>query len=67
MNITMDQAIDDNIHKLRGGLVGMMGPMRGGTNYEHKLNRNAIKELKDIRSTINQIVEYTELRKKVKA
>ena len=67
MNITMDQAIDDNIHKLRVGLVGMMGLMRVGTNYEHKLNRNAIKELKDIRSTINQIVEYTELRKKVNA
>jgi hypothetical protein len=47
--------------------VGMMGLMRVGTNYEHKLNRKAIKELKDIRYTINQIVEYTELRKKVKA
>lgn len=67
MNITMDQAIDDNIHKLRLGLVGMMGLMRVGTNYEHGLNRNAIKELKDIQNTINQIVEYTELRKKVKA
>lgn len=65
MNITMDQAIDDNIHKLRMGLVGMMGLMRVGTNYEHKLNRKAIKELKDIRYTITQIVEYTELRKKV--
>jgi hypothetical protein len=65
MNITMDQAIDDNIHKLRMGLVGMMGLMRVGTNYEHKLSRKAIKELKDIRYTITQIVEYTELRKKV--
>lgn len=67
MNITMDQAIDENIHKLRMGLVGMMGLMRVATKYEHRLNKKAIKELKDIRYTIDQIVEYSELRKKVKA
>lgn len=67
MNYTMHDAVDDQLHKLRMGLTGIMGLMRVGTKYEHKLARKHVRELKDIANTVNSITEYSELRKKVKA